>query len=237
MSETEQQGISAPEQQQPAATVTATVQVAEPAQAQQPAAPHVDDEADFVKMPKAAFNARVESARAAAERAVFEGLGLTRDEITALVDQKKKHDEANKTLEQRVAEREAELKASRERSSGLLETIKQRADAEMALLNEGQRSAVARLAGDDHAAQLRAIDALWPTWQAQEKAAVTTAGQQQQPPKPTPIQTAPAPSAPGAGIPSAPIDHHAKYLELKAKNPIAAARYARINPSAYSKPT
>jgi hypothetical protein len=231
MSETEQQGISAPEQQQPA--VTATVQAAEPAQAQQPATPHVDDEADFVRMPKAAFNARVESARAAAERAVFEGLGLTRDEITALVDQKKQHDEANKTLEQRVAEREAELKASRERSSGLLETIKQRAYAEMALLNEGQRSAVARLAGDDHAAQLRAIDALWPTWQAQEKTPEKPAEQ----PKPPPIQTAPAPSAPGAGIPAAPVDHHAKYLELKAKNPIAAARYARMNPSAYSKTT
>jgi hypothetical protein len=89
-------------------------------------------------------------------------------------------------------------------------TVKSR----MATLTDAQRSAVVAVAGDDPARQLKTIEALAATWTA------TTA----------PRDSAPGPSMPrdGAVVGSAPTSRET-FEQLRASNPVLAARYAFAN--------
>lgn len=227
------------EQQPETTTTTDTTQQAQqtpsaPVQSPAPNQASSDDDESFVRMPKAAFNERLASSRSAAERAVFEELGLTRDEIAALREEKRQREDAQKTLEQRVAERDAELKAAQQERDSYLATIKDRAGTEMELLTEQQREAVKKLAGERPAEQLKAIDALWPTWKqaATAQAEPRPAASQEPPPQ---AQTSPAPSAPGGGAPPGEVDHRAKYEDLE-KNPFLRARYGALHANSVYRP-
>lgn len=252
------QGTSAPAptEQQPATPAPAApapaeaTPVAQPAPA--PATPEPKANDDKVVMPREAFNARVASAEQAAQRKVYESLGKSEAEIKALLEADAARADAQKTLEQRVADRDAALAAEKAKASSYLQTINQRAKLEMQLLDDAQKQAVSdvisRLGADpeDGAAQLGAIDALRPTWNAKSAGQTAQEAQpqasqatppveqtQQTPAKPAPTATAPAPSAPGDSTPTSPPDHAAFYRDLKERNPFAAAEYARAHPEVW----
>lgn len=197
--------------------------------AQPVAAQQQQPEADLVSMPKAAFNERLASAKAAERRALLDEFGITDpNEIKTLLEQKRQREDEQKTLEQRLAERDAALLTAQQQSQTYLDAIKQRAELEMGLLTDSQRKAVVDVAGEDHTARLRTIDALWPTWNTQQQTPAQASSQATQQPAEaqpaTPVQTAPAPSAPSPSAAAGEIDHRARYQELE-RNPFVKARY------------
>jgi 2-oxoglutarate dehydrogenase E2 component (dihydrolipoamide succinyltransferase) len=230
-------GTGTPEVTTPAEQATPATPAAQPPAppAQPPAAAAPPAEKPRIKasdLPDDALKARLEQESRKATEAVYASLGKTPDEVKSLIAAEQERIDAQKSLEQRNAEAAAALQAEQAKASGYLQTIKQRADVELGLLNEAQRSAVTAIAGDDPSAQLKAITAFWPTWQ-QETASAQPAGQApaaEPPPVATPApappaNTAPPPTAPGAGTPAAEIDHKAKFAEMQQANPFAAAHY------------
>jgi hypothetical protein len=144
--------------------------------------------------------------------------------------------EAEKTTATKLAEREAALTTTSARLTTLEQTVKARADTELAGLTDAQRAAVAAVAGDDPARVLTTIDALKPTWASAPAAALPpaapavppTAVPPVAPPVPPvatpPATTAPPPVAPPAA-PTSPPNHKAEYEALKKTNPVGAAAY------------
>lgn len=124
--------------------------------------------------------------------------------------------EAEKSTAQKAAELETSLKATKAEKESLAAALGEYAKAQMGALTEAQRSAVAAVAGDDPALQLKTINALRPTWAS---AAAPAA----------PADTAPPPAAPKGGPVSEPPDAKAIHEELKKTNPVLAARYALAN--------
>lgn len=181
-----------------------------------PSAAPVADPAE-VRMTSAQLKARLDETRAAALRE----LGFaTADEAKAAAAAAKAAAEASKTAEQRAAEALAEKGRLAAEHEATLAIVREHAGRQLGALTDEQKAAVAAIAGDDPRAQLKAIDALRPTWGAQ--------------PPPAPIATAPTAAASTAPPPNAPagqapavVDHAATYRGLKATNPIAAAAFLR----------
>lgn len=84
--------------------------------------------------------------------------------VKKLAADKKRRDDEQKSLEQRVAERDRDLASREAELKSYREATKVLADEQLASLSEEQRNAVVGLAGEDPAKQLKAIATLRPTW-------------------------------------------------------------------------
>jgi hypothetical protein len=135
----------------------------------------------------------------------------------AALDAHKASEEAKKTETEKLrAERDA-LSPKAKRVTELEAIISERATLEVAALTDAQKAAVARIAGDDPGAQLRAIDALKPTW-------ATTPVAPSAAPIPKPATTSPTAAAPAPT--AAPTDNKlATWEAIKATNPMMAASF------------
>jgi hypothetical protein len=222
--------IAAPE---PVASVAAPPVQAAPVTAPAPvAAPVVATPAPAPAEPQADpawLNPRLEQAKRAERDRILAELGVKDPaQAKAILDAAKAAEEAQKTELQKAREEAASLKARAERATVLEQTIKGRADAELASLTDAQRAAVAAVAGDDSARVLSTIDALKPTWAVAAPVVAPAPAAQPAPAAPVaapPVSTSPAPTAPSGNAPASPPDRKAEYLALKAKNPIKAALF------------
>lgn len=221
-------------------TPPATPVVAAPPVAPVAAAPVVAPAPDAPPQTDPAWlNPRLEQAKRAAQAALLAELGVEDPAAAkALLAAAKAAEEAQKTELQKARDEAAALKPKAARAAQLEQTIKSRADIELAGLTEAQRAAVTAVAGDDSAKVLSTIDALKPTWVSAAPAPVATPAPapaaQPAPPAAAPpaapaipappANTSPAPTAPTSGNVSPP-DRKAEYQALKVKNPIAAAAY------------
>lgn len=166
------------------------------------------------------LDARLERER----KSVLKDLGVDSvdDAKKALAELNAKR-ESEKSSAQKAAELEATLKSEKASKAEMVEALSAFAKNQLASLTEAQRNAVAAVAGDDPAKQLKTIAALAPTWAQQAAPAAATA---------TPVvpkDTATAPSAPKEAGNVSPPDPKAIYEELVKTNPIIAARYAINN--------
>lgn len=193
----------------PAAPSAPVQPAAAPAVLPAPAAPQVDHAKEPEQDP-AWLGKRLERERKKAAEAteketrakLLAELGIDDPETAKkLVAEEKKRAEERKSLEQRVAERDAdkariesELKAYREATATL-------ANEQLATLSDEQKNAVLSLAGDDPAKQLKAIATLRPTW-AKPAPAVQQSQEQQSQTQTNGAQGASVP--PGQTPPSAP---------------------------------
>lgn len=165
------------------------------------------------------LDARLERER----KAVLKELGLdSLEDAKKAVAAARADEEAKKSTAQKAAELEASLKSTKAEKDQLAEALSIYAKSQLSALTEAQRSAVAAVAGDDPAKQLKTIEALRPTWASVTAAAPVIAEK--------PKDTAPAPAAPKSeGTASSPPDSKAIHAELKKTNPVLAARFALAN--------
>lgn len=169
---------------------------------------------------------RLEQAKRAAETAVLAQLGVKdAAEAKAALDAYKAAQDAAKTEAERVAARIAEGDAAKARAAILETAVGTHADSELAKLDDAKRAAVVAIAGDDKAAQLRAIAALAPTWAA--AVAATPAAVTPPAAPPAAATTAHPPTAPApAATTQTDVDHKAVFEGLvKAGKGVAASRY------------
>jgi hypothetical protein len=162
-------------------------------------------------LPPEALKERLERERASAQSALLKDLGVTStDELRAAIEVARAAAEAKRT----EAEKQAALIAERDaltvkvRSFG--EAVTAHANATLSALSDSQRAAVMALAGDDPAAQLKAVSALRSTWTVEVPAPRG--------------ETVPAATAPAATVPTVP-DRKQEYESLKTRNPFAAATF------------
>lgn len=180
------------------------------------------------------FKPRLERERKATLKAAgFDSEEDAKAAAKALKDQR----EAEKALATKLAERDVELTKTKTRAEQLEAATKEYAGRMLIGLTEAQKKAVSDIAGDDPAAQIKAITALTPTWAKEEAAAVAAVAAAAPPAVATaPVAAAPAAAAPPAntapgrvapvGGDGSPPNHRAVYEKLKETNPFAAADYA-----------
>ncbi len=163
------------------------------------------------------LDARLERER----RSVLKELGIeSLDEAKKTLTEAAAKKEAEKSVAQKLGEVEKERASERKRMTEMEETFSVLATAQLKTLSDAQRAAVALVAGDDPAKQLKTIEALRPTWASAAAPAATASPEAAR-------NTAVAPNAPkDAGTLSSPPDHKAIYAELMKSNPIFASRYA-----------
>lgn len=118
----------------------------------------------------------------------------------------------NTTPATATTEASTDVQTLQQQNAALTATITSTAKAALSGLTDAQRTAVTAIAGDDPALQLRAVEALRPTWAAA-------------PPK----DTAPAPSSPKDVVSTTSNDPRTTWESLKNKNPVLAARFAIAN--------
>lgn len=165
---------------------------------------------------------RLAEERTKAEAKFLKDLGFEKaDDLKALVKNAKAADDANKSEAEKLRARVGELEPAAKRVADLEAVVKARAESELASISEAQRAAVAAIAGEDPAAQLRAITALRPTWATSTAAHGATAPAA----APPPATTAPPNAAPTPAPTTSPTNHKAVYESLKQSNPIAASQY------------
>jgi hypothetical protein len=137
--------------------------------------------------------------------------------------------EAEKTSAQKAAELEGTLKSTKADKEAMAAALGGYAKTQLASLTDAQREAVAAIAGEDPVKQLKAIEALAPTWKA-AAGTPATPSTPAAPGTPKPNDTAPGQSAPNdSNANTSPPDPKAIYAELKKTNPFIAARYALAN--------
>lgn len=190
-----------------------TTQATPPAAAPSAPAARSADERD-----PAWVNERLERERAK----LLKDLGV--DSVSAAkkaVEAAKAADEANKSSADKAAEATAKLAAVEAEKAALAEALGVHAQSVLSGLTAEQQAAVKAIAGDNAAAQIKAVAALTPTWAKAAPAAAPTA------PAP-PADTAPPATAPNGTVVSPP-DPQAVHAELLKTNPIVAARYAEAN--------
>lgn len=149
------------------------------------------------------------------------------DAKSALAELKKIRD-AEKTEAERLRAQVAELTERAKRSDYLDSVVSIRAKAELAGLSDTQREAVLAVAGEDSAAQLKAVELLRPTWQSS-----TPAEQPKPAPKPAPANTASAKPAPKPGNAES-ESVVARYERLKRSDPMYAAQFRLANLERYT---
>lgn len=167
---------------------------------------------------------RLERAKQAAMNDIARMLGVDNlDKAKAQLEAARKAEDERKTELQRLTDRTVALEAAAKRAEQLEGVLSQRADVELGTLTDAQRSAVLALSGEDKAAQLKAITALRPTWQAQAAAAAPAAA----PPAPraAPASTSAATTQPASTSAQPMVDHRAEYDRLRSVNPVFAAHY------------
>lgn len=167
------------------------------------------------------LNKRIGNAKKSAVAETLKELGVEDlESAKAAIAAKKKIDDEAKTAAQKAAELDTKLKATETEKAAMAEALATYAAAQMKGLTEAQRAAVTAIAGEDAAKQLKAIEALSPTWAAGATSTTTTDTTTQKP-----TDTAPIKSAPKDNGGNSPPDHKAVYAELKKTNPFLAARY------------
>lgn len=198
--------------------------------------PAATSKPDQVEMPRAAFNERLQREREAGTKSLLDQLGVNDPAVLkSLIDEHKAREEAKKSIEEKAATTAAQLEAERQDKARLLSVVKERVDVEFGLLSEAQKSAVIKLAGDDPEKRLRAIDALWPTWQNETKPTPTPTpaadDKTPAPPPPPAKDTAPRAAAPADDGKTVSTDPRGEYERVGKENPFAAAlhghRHAR----------
>ena len=179
--------------------------------------------ADIV-MTSAALGERLQRAQDATRADVLKELGIEDLNVArAAIKAEADRVEAQKTLEQNVADLKATNETNQATLKSLQETVATRAAHEMTGLTKEQRAAVTVVAGDDTQRQLQVITALRPTW-------LTTAPDAAPPPGTAPAvvpattgNNAPAPAPTGA---TAPTNHAAVYEQMR-KDPARAYKSAQ----------
>lgn len=213
----------------PPAAPVAAAPVAAPAPPPPPAPPPAGEGADpgDGSLPKWVA-ARLEQAKRSAAAEVLRAIGAdTTDAAADAVKRARAAAEAEKTAAQQAAEAQARAATFQKERDDLHSTVSVYATAQLSALTPEQRTAVTTLAGDNPAAQLRAIEALRATWAAPAPAAPAPVVAAPPPPPPAapPANTAPPVGAPPAGAPPAVVDHIEVLKSLEATNPVRAARY------------
>jgi len=179
------------------------------------------------------LNTRLERERAKERTKLLKEIGVSDPAAAAkLVADETARVAAARTLEQRAIDAEQARDAEKARVATLSGTVSAIATERMTGLTEQQRAAVAAIAGDDAAAQLKAIAALAPTWGAPAQGGTTTAAAATATttttaatPAAAAATTAPGQTAPAGTTTTSQPDHKAEYKRLKAENPVQAAAY------------
>ncbi len=174
------------------------------------------------------FKERLARAEEQARNSLLADLGVEdREKAKAAIAKAKAAEDEQKTSAQKLGETSKSLDALKTEKEGLETVVKDHAARQMATLTDAQQAAVKAIAADNAAAQLRAIDALKPTWTTTPVVPVVTppVAPPVAPPVVPPGGTAPAPTAPPQNGSISPVDHKAEYAKLKASNPHAASLY------------
>lgn len=180
----------------PAPAAAATPAVPTPA----PAAPNPAPQSDDTKEPHW-LAARLQRTEEAARKALLKDLGVEdpKDAKKALADYKARI-EAEKSELQRANERAAALEAAAKERDVYRAKVETWAKAEFDGLNETQKAAIERIAGDDPLKRAEAIELLRPTWAIAAPAAPVVPAAPAAPAAPPPIP-APANIAPPVAAP------------------------------------
>ena len=169
-------------------------------------------------LPEEALKDRLDRAKEQARKALMAELGITDPEkAKAAIAAAEKAEAESRSISDRLTETSTKLGQVQTEADRLRAITAEFAERQMIGLSQEQQDAVKAIAGDDPAAQLRAITALSPTW------AKAAAGAPKAVTPPT--GTAPQHSAPESTSVSLP-DHRAVYAALNKTNPFAAAQYA-----------
>lgn len=200
----------------PEGTVAPAAPAAAPAAVAAPAAP---------EGPPPWLAQRLEEAKLRAQESLLKELGVTDPaKAKAAIAAAAKADEDAKSAAQKLGETSKAFETEKQRGDRYEAVIKDHAARAISPLTDAQKAAVRVIAPDtDPAAQLRAIDALTPTWTS---SATTTAAATVAAAPATPAAgTAPPADAPASS--TATVPNHAKvYAELEKANPFTAATYA-----------
>lgn len=183
------------------------------------------------------LNERLKRAEASAQARLLQQLGVAKlEDAQSVLAAHKSAEDAKKSDAEKFAATSAELERAKARAQQLEESTKTWATAEMAKLDAAKQGAVTAIAGDDPAAQLKAIAALAPTWgqpaapaaAAQSTAAAGATGAAATQQAAAPATSAPPANAPDGNTPTqSPVDHKAVYERLTRENPWQANIYAR----------
>jgi len=185
----------------------ASVEAADKTQATEPPEASSADQGDGeIKLTSEQLKSRIDRAAKSAQSDMLKSLGVENvDDIKAAIAAKREQEEAQKTLEERLASERQQREAREAELAIYRETVSQQAQQALDGLSDEQRAAVTAIAGDDSAKQLSTLAALRPTW--------ATARDEQ--PKPPPANTAPPRSQPNDSGNTSPTDHAAEYRRLR----------------------
>jgi len=175
------------------------------------------------------IKARLEQAERATQAKILKELGSTdfAEVKTAMADLAARR-EAQKTAEQKAAELGARLSSVEQEKATLAEALKGYAASQLEGLTETQREAVVEVAGEDPAAQLKAIKVMSKTWSAKPSAEAPAA-------KAPVANTSAGRNAPAANGSSTPLPIKSQYAALRETNPWAASRLGDQHPDIYGK--
>ena len=230
---------------QPAAPAPAPIATAPATPA---AVPEPSDDADN-RFPW--LRGKLDKVREQTAQRTLKELGISDpEEAKRIFAEHAKEQEKQKSLAQKHAEAEAERKRLAEENAQYAVAMKAMAEREMGTLTPEQQKAVRDVAGDNHAAQVRTIAALTPTWKTAPPQVVVTAAPNGAPATAATITPAapavPAPATPApvaAPLNTAPpaigtpppatqqeqTNYLAIYEGLLKTNPIRAANYKDMN--------
>jgi hypothetical protein len=175
---------------------------------------------------------RLARAAETASKKILQDLGVSSvDDLKTIVKTAKEADDAKKSLTDKYADTTKTLDTTSKQLEEANSVIKARAEAEFTSLTKEQQEAVTAIAGDNHAARLKAITALSPTWTKPAAAPATTPAEK--PPLQAPGNTSTQGVKPPATPPAPPSTDDAailaKYEELHKSNPVLAAGYMTQN--------
>jgi len=168
------------------------------------------------------FQERLSRAKSQEREALLAELGVKDPKVAkAAIDAAKKAEDDAKSVTDKLTETTSKLTRSETEAERLRSITTEWATRQMMALSAEQQTAVKAIAGEDAAAQLKAITALTPTWAAATPPAPVP------PAKPVPPAsgTAPPPTAPPGTTVSEP-NHAEVHAALLKTNPFAAADYA-----------
>lgn len=174
---------------------------------------------------------RLARAAEAASKKMLSDIGVTSvGDLKNIVKAAKEADEAKKSLTDKYADTTKTLDSATKQLEEANAVIKARAESEFSTLTPEQQAAVTAIAGENHAARLKAITALSPTWTKPAPAAATTTVAK--PPIQAPANSAPVAPKPPATPPPVVTDDAAvlsTYENLQKTNPVAAAGFMTQN--------
>jgi len=174
---------------------------------------------DEIKMPKSAFNARLDQARTA----LLKELGIDNlDAGKAAIASAKAADEAKKSDAERAATSKTALEKAQADLAEATSTMSEVAKATLEGLTEEQKATVLELAGDDPARQIKTVNTLKKSWASSPP---QTAPALAAVPNTAPTQPAPKDNGNTGSAP----DPQAIFVELMKTNPFAGTRYGEAN--------